>query len=248
MGWFNRGKNGENKKKAGTISRLLDDLTHLEINTIIKKGMTAAPQPDSIEETLQILFNEYKERMAIILIDNNIDTAEGFDFSLCKSISNLHDLLLKLRTYLDSQTIRLVEFDYIRVLRMISFCEYIYSKSKGDQNPDDRTDVVTIKPYIDGISDSLYQLDLSDITVFRLIMDARDRVKIKRLFDLGTENVVMQTRFGLDGDVVTRIEEGFASKPKQLVIDIHDKHTNLSVQYWKNLIGLVQDIVSKLIH
>jgi hypothetical protein len=79
-------------------------------------------------------------------------------------------------------------------------------------------------------------------------MDARDRVKIKRLFDLGTENVVMQTRFGLDGDVVTRIEEGFANKPKQLVIDIHDKHTNLSVQYWKNLIGLVQEIVSKIIN
>jgi hypothetical protein len=210
--------------------------------------MTAAPQPDSIEETLQILFNEYKERLAIILLENDIDPDDGFDFSVCKTMHSFHDLLLKFRKYMDDHKIRLVEFDYIRVLRMISFCEYIYSKSKGEQNPDNRTDVVKVKPYIDGISDSLYDLDLSDITVFRLIMDARDRVKIKRLFDLGTENVVMQTRFGLDGDVVTRIEEGFASKPKQLVIDIHDKHTNLSVQYWKNLIGLVQDIVSKLIN
>jgi hypothetical protein len=248
MGWLNLGKKGDSNKKATTIHRMLDDLTHLEINTIIKKGMTAAPQPDSIEETLQILFNEYKERMAIILLDNAIDSDAGFDFSLCKTMHSFHDLLLKFRKYMDDHEIRLVEFDYIRVLRMISFCEYIYSKSKGEQNPDDRTDVVKVKPYIDGISDSLYDLDLSDITVFRLIMDARDRVKIKRLFDLGTENVVMQTRFGLDGDVVTRIEEGFANKPKQLVIDIHDKHTNLSVQYWKNLIGLVQDIVSKLLN
>ena len=248
MSWFNLGKNGDNKKKAGTISRLLDDLTHLEINTIIKKGMTAAPPPDSIEETLQILFNGYKERMTIILVENNIDQGAGFDFSACKSMLSLHEMLLRLRKHLDEQAIRLVEFDYIRVLRMISFCEYIYSKSKGPQNPDNRTDVVEIKPYIDGISDSLYELDLSDITVFRLIMDARDRVKIKRLFDLGTENVVMQTRFGLDGDVVTRIEEGFASKPRQLIIDIHDKHTNLTVQYWKNLIGIVQDIVSKLLN
>lgn len=248
MGWFNFGKNGENKQKASTISRMLDDLTHLEINTIIKKGMTAAPQPDSIEETLQILFNEYKERMTIILLENDIDTDAGFDFSLCKTMHSFHDHLLKLRKYMDDHEVRLVEFDYIRVLRMISFCEYIYSKSKGVQNPDNRTDVVKVKPYLDGISDSLYELDLSDITVFRLIMDARDRVKIKRLFDLGTENVVMQTRFGLDGDVVTRIEEGFANKPRQLIIDIHDKHTNLSVQYWKNLIGLVQDIVSKLLN
>ena len=248
MSWFNLGKNGENTKNASTINRMLDDLTHLEINTIIKKGMTAAPQPDSIDETLQILFNEYKERMAIILIENNVEPGTGFDFSVCKTVKSLHDLLLKLRTYFDDNGIRLVEFDYIRVLRMISFCEYIFSKSKGPQNPDKRTDEVVVKPYRDGVSDSLYEVDLSDITAFRLIMDARDRVKIKRLFDLGTENVVMQTRFGLDGDVVTRIEEGFASKPMQLVIDIHDKHTNLSVQYWKNLIGLVQQIVSKLIN
>jgi hypothetical protein len=248
MGWFNLGRKGGNKKTASTISRMLDDLTHLEINTIIKKGMTAAPQPDSIEETLQILFNGYKERMAIILLENDIDPGTDFDFSLCKTIYSFHNLLLAFRKHMDDHQIRLVEFDYIRVLRMISFCEYIYSKSKGEQNPDDRTDVVKVKPYIDGISDSLYDLDLSDITVFRLVMDARDRVKIKRLFDLGTENVVMQTRFGLDGDVVTRIEEGFASKPRQLVIDIHDKHTNLSVQYWKNRIGLVQDIVSKLLN
>lgn len=240
-------KKDENRDKAGTISRLLDDLTHLEINTIIKTGMTAAPPPDSIEETLQILFNEYKDRMSVVLVNNDIGADAGFDFTKCKSFHDLHKMLLVLREYMDLKSIRLIEFDYIRVLRMISFCEYMFSKSKGKTSAIDSALLIKVKPMMEGISESVYDLDLTHITGFRLIMDARDRVKLKRLFDLGTENIVMQTRFGLDGDVVTRVEENFANRPKQLVIELHDKHTQLSINYWKNLVGLVQDIVSKII-
>jgi hypothetical protein len=58
---------------------------------------------------------------------------------------------------MNEREIRLVEFDYIRVLRMISFCKYILSKSKGGHNPDNRTDLIGVNPYRDGVSDSLYQ-------------------------------------------------------------------------------------------
>jgi hypothetical protein len=247
MGWFSFKKRDSNSDQAGTISRLLDDLTHLEINTIIKAGMTAAPPPDSIEETLQILFNEYKDRMSVILVKNDIGPDFGNDFNQCRTFHDLHTMLLKFRQYMDANGIRLIEFDYIRVLRMISFCEYIFSKSKGKTGTRESSMLIEVKTYTKDMSDSLYDLDLSDTSGFRLIMDTRDRVKLKRLFDLGTENIVMQTRFGLDGDVVTRVEENFANRPRQLVIDLHDKHTQLSINYWKNLVGLVQDIVSKII-
>jgi hypothetical protein len=247
MSWFNFWKKTENGEKAVTISRLLDDLTHLEINTIIKTGMTAAPPPDSIEETLQVLFYEYRDRMSVILVNNDIGSDFKGDFTTCKSFSDLHKMLLELRVHMDLRGIRLIEFDYIRVLRMISFCEYIFSKSKGKTSTKDPSMLIEVKIYDKNLSDSLYDLDLTDITCFKLIMDTRDRVKLKRLFDLGTENIVMQTRFGLDGDVVTRVEENFANRPKQLVIELHDKHTQLSINYWKHLVGLVQDIVSKII-
>jgi hypothetical protein len=240
MGLFNRNKNGNTGNKAGTISRLLDDLTHLEINTIIKSGMTAAPPPDSIEETLQLLFCEYKERMVIILSTNDIDAEDRFDFDKCKSFEQLHTMLKDLRRYMDEKD--------IRILRMTSFCEYMFSKSQGKTAEGSKTNIITVRPSSgEKLSNSLYDLNLSDITAFTLGMDIRDKVKIKRLFDLGSENVVMQTRFGLDGDVVTRVEENFALRPRQLVIDIHEKHTNLTVNYWKNLVGLVQEIVTKII-
>lgn len=248
MGIFNLNKKESNTQKAGTISRLLDDLTTLEINTIIKSGMTAAPQPDSIEETLELLLNKYTERMVIIMSNNNIGSDSGFDFSACHTVKVFHNKLIEFKGYMDKQDIRLYEFDFIRILRMISFGYYICSRSKS-QNEDQKTkDYIEVKPLkkeVD-VSEDVCDLDLRDLSTFRLIMNVRDRVKIKRLFDLGTENVVMQTRFGIDGDVVTRIEENFASKPKQLVIDIHDKHTDLTVNYWKSLIGIVQDLVGKI--
>jgi len=54
----------------------------------------------------------------------------------------------------------------------------------------------------------------------------------------------MQTRFGIDGDVITRIEENFANAPKQVVLDLHEKHTDLSVKYWQSLVNIVKDLVS----
>ena len=58
--------------KKSVIGKLLDDLTHIEINTIIKKGMTSAPQPDSIEEKLRVLLSDYIEKLASIIRRNDL--------------------------------------------------------------------------------------------------------------------------------------------------------------------------------
>ena len=124
---------------------------------------------------------------------------------------------------------------------MLSFCEYLEMKSDRK----DPRNCIKIKPYTENLGENIYVLDMSDTGKYRLIMDVRDRVKIKRMFDLGTESIVLQTRFGLDGDVVTRIGEDFAKHPKDIVLDIHDKQTNLTVNYWKSLVTLVKDFVSE---
>jgi hypothetical protein len=246
MSLFNFGKNN----KASAIRKMLDDLTYLEINTIIKKGMTAAPQPDSMKETLKILFDRYRTRMKIIGETNDVPDDARIDFLSCNSISEFHGCLTNFQKKLDEHRIRLAEHDYIRLLRMVSFCQYIKTKSEGEAEAADENALIKLESANGAIDQkSLYQLDLSEGNLSRYQMDVkpRDRVKLKRLFDLGTENVVMQTRFGLDGDVVTRIEQDFANQPRQLVIDMHDKHTQLTLNYWKDLIGLVQQIIGKII-
>ena len=221
-----------NSKDKSVVSRLLDDLTHLEINTIIKKGMTSAPQPEHIEEVLYVLLSNYKEKLCVMVTRNDVDFDVKEDN--ITSYAQLYAALDNLNKYMDDNDVRLEEGDYIIFLRMKSFCNYLRSRqneisfSKRNGIPPDAT---------------VYTVHMGEFASFRLEMDSRDRVRIKRLYDLGTERIVMQTRFGIDGDVITRIEENFANKPRQVVLDLHDEHTNLSLKYWQSLINIVKNII-----
>lgn len=243
MGWIPRLKKGSrHKSKSSTIEKLLEDITTLEINTIIKRGMIAAPMPQSMEEIVQALFKKYKRRLSIIFNKYDINK-DDFDFRSAKTVEQFHAKLKALQKFIRIENIKFQEQDYARFLRMLSFCEYIYSKA-DDSQPDDN---IEVKLYDKSLIPNVYKLDMSDYTKYRFIMYVGDQVKIKRMFDLGDESVVMQTRFSLDGDVVTRIEESFANAPREVVLEIHDKQTNITVNYWKSLVGMVKDFINGLI-
>jgi hypothetical protein len=208
--------------------------------------MVAAPMPQSIEEILQAIFIKYKHRLKIIFNHYDFNMAD-YNFKEANTVKQFHGELKSFGKWMqgDGSTpyVKLDEQDYVRYLRMLSFCEYIQSKG-DDSKPDDD---IEVKVYAEGLVKNIYKLDMSDYTKYRLIMGVSDRVKIKRMFDLGTESIVLQTRFGLDGDVVTRIEEGFARQPKEIVLKIHDKQTELTVNYWKSLVAMIKDFVNELI-
>ncbi|TAJ12073.1 hypothetical protein DMA11_14405 [Marinilabiliaceae bacterium JC017] len=240
------------EEKKRLISTLLDDLTHLEINTIIKKGMISSPPLNTIEEVVNKLLEDYKVKLGLIINWHGIgEFKDNGELTLTKyhTIKKFHTLLNKFTEYLNKHKIRLDETDYAVILRMKSFCDYAYSKAHEIIVERDHK---TVKSEDDEQPETqnIYNVNLETLaslaskSAAHLKMDARDRIKLKRLYDLGTETIVMQTRFGLDGDVITRIEEGFANKPKQLVIDIHDKHTNLSINYWRSLINIITDFAS----
>jgi hypothetical protein len=224
------------KQNKYVISKLLDDLTHLEINTIIKKGMTSAPQPEDIEEVLYVLLSNYKEKTKVIIKRNELDFK--MDEDEIHSFSQFYTALDAMDEYMEINSIRIEEGDYIIFIRMKSFCNYLRSR-KDDIKFDPKSKAA------DG--DTIYTINLKNFCDFKLLMDARDRVMIKRLYDLGTERIVMQTRFGIDGDVVTRIEENFANRPKQIVLDLHEEHTNLSLKYWQSLVSVAKSLLSDLI-
>jgi len=226
------------KKQQTTFGKILDDLTTLEINTIIKKGMSATEPPERIEETVKGLLERYKKRIYLIFYNNSdFNVPEGICIQDDFSIKTFHKDIITIKEMLDEEGKhgnRLDETDYIRILRMLAFCDFVWARS--DQTDDD------IK--IDFPKNTtLFEVSLKDISKLKINICMRDRVKINRYYDLGDERVVMQTRFGIDGDVVTRIEEDFSNKPKKLVIEIHDEQTNLSVSYWKSLIEIAKGII-----
>ncbi|MCW0484586.1 hypothetical protein [Gaoshiqia sediminis] len=218
--------------KGSVIASILDDLTHLQIDTIIKSGMIAADPPEKVEELLTGVLGEYVRKLGVISRRNELDR---FPRALsAKSFLELEELLIELQNFMDRNRIRMAEPDYILYSRMVYFCRYIKSK--------DEEFAVKGQPNV-----KLSAFNLVDSPDFELEgVSVRDKAKLRRYHDLGTEKVVLQTRIGLDGDVVARIEEGFANSPKQMLLDIHEKHTKLSVDFWSNLVNTVVTFVGKL--
>ena len=230
------------EKNKTIISELLDDLTHLEINTIIKESMTAAAPPENAGAMLKELIERYRDRVDKILYENGL--SDLFNKDNCKSFEELQAALEHIFGYLKSENIRIEDNEYNRMLRMESFCKFIKyrddeiivdDKRKGKEKEKSKNILYR------------FEFDGDDCSVVTFEFYTRDLVKVKRFYDLGNEEIIMQTRVGIDGDVVTRIGRDFANNPKQLIIDIHDKHTNLSVNYWKSLIEIVKDLVSGIV-
>lgn len=222
-----------NKKNA--IVSILEDLTHLQIDTIIKKGMTAADPPERTEELLFRLHARYVCKMKDIIAENDFDYS--FKVAQCITFSDLLFQLKSLQLFMDDNNLRMENADFMVFLRMIAFCHSIESLGRRDEFK------IKEDPQI-----SVFTVLLINYEEFTLKgpVATKELSKLKRSFDLGVEKIVMQTRIGIDGDIVSRIEEDFASKPRQLIIDIHDKHTKLSMDYWNSLVNTAVNIVGEI--
>lgn len=237
------------RKNNNIISALLDDLTTLEINTIIKDSMSAADPPESTGLLLKGLLDRYKARLNSILADHGL--FGFFNQEECITFDKLLITIKEILTHLEKEKIRLDDGDYNRVMRMESFCRFIDYRSKTELKVS-KIEKLTVTTKDESNKEiivplNLFKLNKEDYSEDKFKIFTRDLVKIKRYFDLGNEEIIMQTRFGIDGDVVTRIGRDFSKNPKQLIIDIHDKHTNLSINYWKSLVSLVKEIVESII-
>ena len=250
MKWPKRKKsNNGTVPKETVFAKILDDLTTLEINTIIKKGMNAVAPPEDLQETLKLLLDRYKERMDRIVhynydVFDQLDVSDK-DFSGCKSYMEFHEHLIKCKEKLDDsgkEGMRIDDIDYTRINRMLYFCNFIKERSFADEHAIKVEVLKKTETTENETGSNLYDINIYK-TKLKIDAETRDRVKINRYFDLSDERIVMQTRFGIDGDVVTRIEEDFSKTPKKLVLDIHNEHTNLSVNYWKSLIDIAKGII-----
>lgn len=231
------------KKKL--TSSFLNNLTHLEINTIIKDGMTSAPAPTATLELLYFLLGRYKAKLKSIL--NKTEAYKGISaVDEQASFESFYDLLKTVTNYCDGNKIRFDDRFYILILRMQGFCHFLQSTVNNKL-----VEIhCIIKENNAGIDKklNLYNLNLDNYHNYQCEIDTDLMVKFNRYYDLGTEEIILQTRIGIDGDIVTRVQRDFSEAPRQLLIDLHEKHTNLSMDYWKSLIQIAVDIVHGIIN
>ncbi|MBL4708735.1 MAG: hypothetical protein JKY48_09900 [Flavobacteriales bacterium] len=80
-----------------------------------------------------------------------------------------------------------------------------------------------------------------------LKLDLREIMMIKKAWDIGVEEIMLQTIVGIDGDVTTRILERFAKDPDKTVLDLHNEGLKTSINFWYRMVDTVTTIVGSAI-
>jgi len=69
-------------------------------------------------------------------------------------------------------------------------------------------------------------------------------VQLRKIWELGTERVVMQTVLWIDGDATQRIHPAYADQAHQQLLAIHSASVTMSLNYWKSLGDLIVSVFS----
>jgi hypothetical protein len=68
-------------------------------------------------------------------------------------------------------------------------------------------------------------------------LDANDLLDIKKLWDVGTEQIVAQTTIHITGDVTMRVTPALLKPENKLLLEIHREAVATSTAYWRELLN-----------
>ena len=78
-------------------------------------------------------------------------------------------------------------------------------------------------------------------------LTSKEMVVVRKVWELGTETIVMQTVVQLDGDVVTRIDEARTSADHQALRDLHRQSVDTTLGHWRSLVDTVLRMATNLV-
>ncbi|GAB4324775.1 MAG: hypothetical protein Kow00127_17440 [Bacteroidales bacterium] len=259
MGIFRR-----RNKTAGNaegLRSIFTDLTHLEVNTIIKEEMDARKAPESVPLLCYSLAAKY--HFKLVELGNkyaaavNQELPEGVKGNLFRgipeysgggwrsfrelkhrakeAISWLEDHWNEIRDIPEEEIktdIRMLQRIYVVSQDIRSILQPLLTNN--EKSPERLPDP-------DNTDDIALLRTMSPEKVNRVLpdIDLRQLMVIKKAHDIGTETIAMQTIIGMDGDVTTRISSAYATSGHQWLQDIHHRITMLSVDFWNRLVDII---------
>ena len=218
-----------------SVEQLATDLFNLEVSTVLKPGITARKMPDPATALGDIAakcvryLREHAKLTGVKLRGGGAPGQEWLKWEARKvnsdTFKQIRDLavdLLRHRTTDDGVNVILA--------RIIGNCERILELftdlKKRDVDVDGKGH--------DGNS-------LAQQNKFKL--GPREIVVVRKIWELGVEEVVLKTVVQLDGDVVTRIKSGFETDSN--LHAIHFESLSKSFTHWQFLVRTLSDFVSK---
>ncbi len=70
---------------------------------------------------------------------------------------------------------------------------------------------------------------------------------IGKIWDIGTEKILMQSVMFVDGDVITRVSPEVMKEENKYILQLHSQAIDMSLNYWRELVRLAKDIMGLLL-
>lgn len=74
------------------------------------------------------------------------------------------------------------------------------------------------------------------------VVPPADMIMLQKVWDIGLEEIVVQTVVHMTGDVTTRVQEGVAGARSELLFSIHRQSIDVSVGRWRDLLDAIKEI------
>lgn len=221
------------------LENLVNDLFSLEVNTIVKQGMIATKMPNPAHALIDIAIDY---GVALRRLGGDPGPSEGeasfqvFD-DLREGASKRARVLQGLSEDKDvakSQVPKaLTDSEAADVLLLCrirdssDLLKVLFLKSpRGTKTRFDRQSANDFEPG---------QLPLND----------RQRLILRKAWEIGTEEVVLQTSVYLDGDVVSRLRPDYAAPEKNGFLQAHQRAVDTSITFWRALVDVVRSMFGR---
>lgn len=207
------------------IQNLAKDLLNLEVITIIKPSITGRKMPAPKTALAEI---GRKYNIKLVELDREVKLAAGVQWGSYEAFAQI----------LDTTSAEIREFKAkIKALQ----------KVEQDLSPKQKSDLwmlYRIKTMTQAIQ-KLYKKQADGSLEFEPAAD--NLVLIRKAWELGVEEIAMKTVIQLDGDVITRVQERYATEEHATVHKLHNIGVSTSLEFWKTLVDIVESFITSLV-
>lgn len=261
-----------NRGWGARLRDLGQDLTNIEVNTILADGMTGRKMPPYPEALYDIA-----DRYARCLVDDvGLDLIDFFNQARAleearapsgvTSASDLRPAFLAGTAVPEALTNGAEDF---RRLRWAAKAVIDHQRSVPPRDPVLEPEVLTIVNRIHRHSgqlelvvgklleeagaddligvdgDALYR-KLRDPKIQVPVAPAVDLTRIRKIWELGVDRIVLQSVLQLDGDIVFRADKNLDLKAREALVKAHREFVELGVNHWRAMFELLANLMGSV--
>ena len=226
----------------GRLKRLLDDLHKLEINTIEKPNLTAQKMPSPVLAVHQI-YHTYQARLRAPPEDETLhETSDPRSPTTAELHQDFDDLkkwadrLAEVFEGKEDPNVRAGRIVYIRISGNCASLSGIMERAMAEQHID--PDVAAMN------WDRMRGQDQDMLDRQWPNLSPGDRAQIRKIWEIGTENVLMQTVIQIEGDVITRMNSAVARGHHPEIVEVHKQSVEISLLMWGQLVNAAERLLS----